>query len=92
MLVTSLPPPKQRFECVYCDGTDAGTTGRTSGAGPIVGVRGGVVEVLLGRTFLGLFPFLKKKREKGNLVNRMFAMPKEPTKAHLRDHGKQPNH
>ena len=42
------------------DGTDTGAAGWTCGADPIVGICGGVVEVLLRRAFLGGFPFLEK--------------------------------
>ena len=57
-MVANLPPSKQWGQSAQCDGTGASTTLWASGACPIVGVGGGVVEVLFGRAFVGTFPFL----------------------------------
>jgi hypothetical protein len=54
----NLPPSKHWGQSVQRDGTNASTTLRARGARPIVGVGGGVVEVLFGRAFVGTFPFL----------------------------------
>ena len=62
--VKDFPPSKQGGQGVKCDGTSASAALRARGARPIVGVEGGVVEVLFGRAFVGAFPFLRRREKK----------------------------
>ena len=91
------PPTKKRRQSLNGRFSFASTARRARDTRPIVWFSGGVVEILLRGTFIGPFPFLKKRKKRrwgGNWLIKLqiTKKPKKQQKADSRDHGKQPIH